>query len=102
MNKAIMNWFMQRHLPSQIIFLELVIDDDAAFCQGDFPSDIRYIRISGNRNNKNIFQKECLWNIGLKLATNEKIMFLDYDTSPIGDCDWFKKVYDELDKSLFT
>jgi len=38
----------------------------------------------------------------LKLSANEKIMFLDYDTSPIGDCDWFKKVYDELDKSLFT
>jgi len=40
MNKAIINWFMQKHLPSQIIFLELVIDDDAAFSQSDFPSDI--------------------------------------------------------------
>jgi hypothetical protein len=36
-----------------------------------------------------IFQKECLWNIGAKLAKNYKMVFMDYDTSPIGDSDWF-------------
>lgn len=33
MNKAIANWFMQEHLPNQMLFIELVIDEDAAFSQ---------------------------------------------------------------------
>lgn len=29
-------------------------------------------------------------------------MFLDSDISPLEDVDWFKKVYDALDKCIFT
>ena len=63
---------------------------------------MKYIRINGNEKNKGLFQKECLWNIGASFAKNNKLVFVDYDTSPIGDEDWFTKIYDELDRSLFT
>ena len=29
-------------------------------------------------------------------------MFVDSDIAPIGNVDWFKQVYDTLDKCLFT
>lgn len=102
MKQALENWLIQSELPSQMIFLELVIGNESNFKQSDFPDNIRYIRISGHKNNKNIFQKECLWNIGVKLADYEKLVFIDYDTAPIGDCNWFRKIYDELDASIFT
>ena len=36
------------------------------------------------------------------MAKHEKLMFMDSDISPSSDVDWFKKVYDALDKGLFT
>ena len=72
------------------------------FSQKDFPSFVKYVRVEGNKSNKGVFQKECLWNIGAKLAVNNKMIFIDYDTSPAGDVDWFYKIDKKLDKSLFT
>ena len=43
-----------------------------------------------------------MWNIAAKRAKYEKLMFVDSDIAPLEDVDWFKKVYDALDKCLFT
>ena len=58
--------------------------------------------MDGTDNNKYLFQKEHLWNIAAKKATYEKLMFVDSDIAPLEDVDWFKQVYDALDKCLFT
>lgn len=85
MRQAMYNLFIQKRLPNDIIFVELVIDDNNEFSQQDFPPFVKYIRINGNEKNKGLFQKECLWNIGASFAKNNKLVFVDYDTSPIGD-----------------
>jgi hypothetical protein len=85
-----------------MMFIELGFDDQFTFSQKDFPEKIQYIRIYGTDKNKYLFQKEHLWNIAAKMAKHEKLMFIDSDISPSSDVDWFKKVYDALDKGLFT
>ena len=58
--------------------------------------------MNGTEKNQYLFQKEHLWNIAAKMAKHEKLMFMDSDISPSSDVDWFKKVYDALDRGLFT
>lgn len=85
-----------------MMFIELGFNGKFTFSQKDFPKKIRYIRINGTDKNKYLFQKEHLWNIAAKTAKHEKLMFIDSDMAPEDDCDWFNKVYDVLDKSLFA
>ena len=85
-----------------MLFLELGFNGVFTFSQDDFPPQIQYIRIDGNDSNKYLFQKEHLWNIAAKRAKNEKLMFLDSDIAPMEDVDWFSKIYQALDKCLFT
>ena len=84
------------------MFVELGFNGVFTFSREDFPNEIDYIRIDGDDSNKYLFQKEHLWNIAAKRAKYEKLMFVDSDISPIGNVDWFKKVYYSLDKCLFT
>lgn len=100
--KAVQHWMLQSHLPKEFLFIELGFDGVFTFTQADFPEQIHYIRIDGTERNKYLFQKEHLWNIGAKMATHEKLMFIDSDVAPIDDQDWFRKVYGTLDRCLFT
>ena len=85
-----------------MMFIELGFNGVFTFSKEDFPEQIDYIRIDGNDSHKYLFQKEHLWNIAAKRAKYEKLMFMDSDIAPLEDVDWFKQVYDALDKCLFT
>ena len=100
--KAVSHWIEQYHLPKEMMFIELGFNGVFTFSKEDFPEQIDYIRIDGNDSHKYLFQKEHLWNIAAKRAKYEKLMFVDSDIAPLEDVDWFKKVYDALDKCLFT
>ena len=93
---------LQKLLPKEMIFLELGFDGVFTFSASDFPKEIQYVRINGTESNKYLFQKEHLWNIAAKMAHNQKLMFVDSDISPLTDVDWFGRVYDALDKCIFT
>ena len=100
--KAVQCWLKQRSLPNEILFVELGFNGTFTFSKEDFPKQVKYIKIDGNDSNKYLFQKEHLWNIAAKQAKNEKLMFIDSDIAPVDDVDWFKQIYDALDKCLFT
>lgn len=100
--KAVSHWIEQYHLPKEMMFIELGFNGVFTFSKEDFPEQIDYIRIDGNDSHKYLFQKEHLWNIAAKRAKYEKLMFMDSDIAPLEDVDWFKQVYDALDKCLFT
>ena len=100
--KAAQCWMKQSHLPKEMVFIELGFNGVFTFSKEDFPKQIEYIRIDGNDSHKYLFQKEHLWNIAAKRAKYEKLMFVDSDIAPLEDFDWFKQVYDALDKCLFT
>ena len=51
---------------------------------------MRYICIYGKERNKNIFQKEAMWNLAVKFTTSDKLLFLDSDVSPIGTLHYFR------------
>ena len=101
-SKAVNCWMKQKHLPREMMFVELGFNGVFTFSQDDFPKEIQYVRIDGDDSHKYLFQKEHLWNIAAKRAKYEKLMFVDSDIAPLDDVDWFKKVYDSLDKCLFT
>jgi hypothetical protein len=67
---------------SKIVFVEL-IEDGSSF---DFSKEANIIhhKIQSNSLNKNLFQKECLWNIGAKkiIDTVNNFIFIDSDTYP--------------------
>lgn len=100
--KSVSHWIEQYHLPKEMMFIELGFNGVFTFSKEDFPEQIDYIRIDGNDSHKYLFQKEHLWNIAAKRAKYEKLMFIDSDIAPLEDVNWFKKVYDALDRCLFT
>ena len=57
---------------------------------------IQYYWIELTENQKFLFVKENLWNIGAKKCKSKKLCFLDSDVYYC-DCDWFKKTCDALD-----
>ncbi len=56
---------------------------------------ILYFYIDLNENQKNIFIKEHLWNIGSKYATSNNLCFLDSDVYYC-NCDWIKLTFDAM------
>lgn len=101
-SKAVNCWMKQKHLPREMMFVELGFNGEFTFSQDDFPKEIQYVRLYGDDTHKYLFQKEHLWNIAAKRAKFEKLMFVDSDIAPLDNVDWFKKVYESLDKCLFT
>lgn len=100
--KAIRFWTRQKHIPDEILFVELGYNGVFTFEQKDFPRQIKYVRIYGDDSHKYLFQKECIWNQVAKIAKHDRLMFIDSDIAPTKDVDWFKKSYDILDKALFA
>jgi len=60
-------------------------------------SEINLIRIQGTENNKNLFQKESLYNIAISKSDEKYLAFLDgdlYSEDPL----WMMKVFDTVDR----
>lgn len=68
---------------SRIVFVELIDKNEYNF---DFSNDnnIIHLKIKPKESNKNLFQKECLWNIGAQklLKDVDNLIFIDADTFP--------------------
>ena len=93
--RAVKAWEWQSSLPDDALFLELVCPgQEPCFSRADFPEWIQYIRIYGKERNRNLFQKEALWNLGAKLTNADKLLFLDGDCEPVNCRDYFKQVFD--------
>ena len=82
-NKAIIQLKKQSNWNDcQVVFVELLeIDETSVF---DFSNEINiiHLKIVKNKFNQNLFQKECLWNIGAKKIIDkvDNIIFIDADT----------------------
>jgi hypothetical protein len=68
---------------SRVVFVELIDNNEENF---DFSKDsnIVHLKIKPKKSNKNLFQKECLWNIGAQkiLKDVDNMIFIDVDTFP--------------------
>lgn len=68
---------------SKVVFVELI---DECFDNFDFSSheNVIHLKIEQKPINKNLFQKECLWNIGAQkiLKDINNLIFIDIDTFP--------------------
>ena len=68
---------------SKVVFVELIDKNQDNF---DFSAqnNVTHLKITPKESNKNLFQKECLWNIGAKkiLKDVDNIVFIDADTFP--------------------
>lgn len=91
--RAVWQWNRQSTHPCEALFIELVCPDETpCFTQFDFPNWLTYIRINGKKRNKNIFQKEALWNIAARLTSAQNILFVDADVYPENCTDWFERL----------
>ena len=66
---------------SKIVFVELVDKNQDNFNFSNYDNVI-HVKIQQKENNKNLFQKECLWNIGAQriLKDVDNLIFIDVDT----------------------
>ena len=68
---------------SKVVFVELIDKNQDNF---DFSSEdnVIHLKIQQKDINKNLFQKECLWNIGAQkiLKNIDNLIFIDVDTFP--------------------
>lgn len=68
---------------SKVVFVEMSDREDSSF---DFScsEQVEHIKIIEGPSNRNLFQKECLWNIGAKRILDEvdNLIFIDADTFP--------------------
>lgn len=93
--RACAGWMSQNEIPSEIIFLEMVLPgQEPCFGKDDFQEPARYLRIYGKERNRNIFEKEAMWNIGAKLTDGETLLFMDGDGQPVGTESYFRMLYD--------
>ena len=92
--RAITEWNDQLYIPEEGYFLEVVYPkSEPQWKDEDFPAWIKYIRIYGKERNRNIFQKEALWNIAAKMTRAEKMCFIDNDVMPINNKEWFLQLF---------
>ena len=94
---AIYDWDKQEEKPDDAIFLELVCPgDESSFEQDEFPKWIRYMRIYGKERNRNLFQKEAMWNLAAKYTNAGKLLFIDSDVSMVDELHYFSKMKDAI------
>ena len=92
--RAVASWDEQKAIPQQALFLELVCPGQMpCFDRADLPAWMQYIRIFGKERNRNLFQKEALWNLGAKFTSAEKLLFLDCDCMPVGTFNYFEQIF---------
>ena len=93
--RALAEWDRQSVKPDEAVFMEMVLPgEEPAFSRNDMPSWISYFRIYGKERNRNLFQKEALWNLATKLTSAGKLFFLDGDCMPVGCDDYFGRMRD--------
>lgn len=93
--RAVTEWDRQDYIPRDAIFIELICPSETpCFSKDDFPEWMRYIPIYGKERNRNLFQKEALWNLATKYTNAEKLFFLDADCMPVDCKDYFRQIFD--------
>ena len=93
--RALDEWGSQDYAPSDGIFIELVLPGlEPMWEHSSLPSWMRYIKIYGKERNRNIFQKEALWNIATKMTDANKLCYLDNDVMPLDNKKYFKQLFD--------
>lgn len=98
---AVFDWERQEEKPDDAIFLELVCpNEEPCFDQNVLPRWIRYIRIYGKERNKNLFQKEAMWNLATKYTDAGKYLFLDSDVSPVDTLHYFRDMKAAIKKGI--
>lgn len=80
----------------KVVFVELIDDGISNFDFSDHPN-ISHLKITSKESNKNLFQKECLWNIGANHISKgvDNFIFIDADTFPQN-----KKLFAKTNKIL--
>ena len=92
--RAVQEWDSQQIKPDDGIFIELTYPGESpCFSQSDFPKWIRYMRIYGKERNRNLFQKEALWNLATKYTDADKLFFLDADCMPVNCKTYFQQIF---------
>ncbi len=92
---AMKAWRAQKDIPKNGIFLELVCPgQEPCFRQEDFPKWLQYICIYGRERNANLFQKEALWNLAVRMTNARKLFFLDSDCGPLDTDSYFRQIFD--------
>ena len=68
---------------SKVVFVELIDNDISNFNFSD-SGNVSHLQIKSKESNKNLFQKECLWNIGANHISKsvDNFIFIDADTFP--------------------
>jgi hypothetical protein len=84
----------KQYLNFDLFFVELLFNDEESSYEKHIDGD--HIIVSGSDKNKDIFQKEALWNIGAKKAKDYKyLIFCDSDIWS-DDQFWFYKIRNKL------
>ena len=86
--------------PKQFIIVEAVEDNQKTlieeFIKQYSKAIITYVPILMDKEKQeDLFQKECLWNIGTKYSRYNKLLFLDSDTYSDSET-WFKRIHEGL------
>jgi predicted glycosyltransferase involved in capsule biosynthesis len=98
-----LSWLDIQELPVEYIFVEMVYNDEVgAFEYLKNKKNFKYIKLNGNENNKVIWQKESMMNIGAKQCTKPYVIFLDSDVYS-KHSNWFNRIRNhlELNKNTF-
>ena len=84
----------QKGIHFKLIFVEVIFDGELSILH-DYDFDGEHIIINGTSANRNIFQKEALWNIGISHATTKFVIFMDGDIFS-NDEYWFHSIIREI------
>jgi len=92
---------IQKVLP-KIYFCELMFNDDVT----DYPEiianeHVTHIRVRGNEENRDLFQKECLYNFVISKTREEHLIFIDGDVYS-DDPYWLAKIIGILKNDRFA
>lgn len=90
LRKVLLKHQDQRDVDFDVIFVELLFDGDTSILNG-IEFNGKHIIVNGTDDNRKLFQKENLWNIGAKNANSKYLIFLDSDIWS-EDYHWFYKI----------
>ena len=90
----------KQNLSVQYIIVEGLFKDQTSQISSSIikNSNVKYVKVDLNDNQKDLFQKECLWNIGAEYTTDQDkyLVFLDSDCY-VSNSDWFGRIKDILE-----
>lgn len=91
---SVLEW--QHPLPN-VLMLELVCGDDGPLYRDVGDTQHAWAFVHGTDRNRDLFQKEALWNIAARSCTSKYLIFLDADCHPaVTDPGWAWRVRGKL------